>query len=112
MNDALNNVTGGLAKEGEPSFIGYYTRASTPRLKARYQFEVALFGTIIFGLLLVWISLFFTIPALILAVQVNNVYIFFIDILFLFTSNVIFIINNKNGIRTRNIYLAKMSMCI
>ena len=72
MNDALNNVTGGLAKEGEPSFIGFYYRASTTRLKARYQFEVALIGTIVFGVLLMWLSLFFTVPALILAVQVKH----------------------------------------
>ena len=78
MNDALNNVTGGLAKEGEPSFIGFYNRASTPRLKARYQFEVALIGTIVFGVLLMWLSLFFTVPALILAVQVNNVCVYYV----------------------------------
>ena len=70
-NPSAYLILGCFAKEGEPTCFTWIGQANTPRLKARYQFQLALVNTITFAILIFCFpALFFTVPALILAVQV------------------------------------------
>lgn len=62
-----------MAKEGEPIFMWWIGQADTPRLKARYWLQVSLLNTIVFAVSIFCLpGIFFTIPALILAIQVSD----------------------------------------
>ena len=62
-----------MAEEGEPAIMWWIGQANTPRLKARYWLQVSLINTFAFAVSILFLpGILFTIPALILAIQVSG----------------------------------------